>query len=128
MQVVRAQAGECRYLQPEVSREDQRNHLSPSLWFGLGCLELRAVQAQNMDGPRATFSSTLIDSKVPTADVLTFKYVYRETPPDGSQLRLPASNAGGGGSIPGQGTKIHMLHGAAKIIHTHTHTHTHTHI
>ena len=59
-----------------------------------------------MDGPRATFSSTLIDSKVPTADVLTFKYVYRETPPDGSQLRLPASNAEGGGSIPGQGTPV----------------------
>ena len=29
-------------------------------------------------------------------------------------LRLCASNAGGAGSIPGQGTKSHMLYGVAK--------------
>ena len=32
------------------------------------------------------------------------------------RLRLPASTARGAGSIPGRGTKIHMLSGAAKIL------------
>ena len=70
---------------------------------------------------------SILRALTPLSEAESIKINEQGISPVVQWLRLHASNAGGMGSIPGQGTKIPHAAQCGQIkTHTHTHTHTHT--